>query len=389
MLVPKVILQIDTSRACGRGILLGVSKYCRLFSHWRLSQSMPLYFAASGQSQALCLPEDWLADGFIIGSGEIPEGIRRLGIPTIGIDIRQPIAGMPNIFGDAQAIADMALTHFMDHGFTQLAYCEFEGISWAVERGKYFTRHAKEKGLGIAKYEVKTSEGHFARDDEIAAIATWLNGLPHPLGLLACNDDCAKLVSAACELEGIDVPKDVAILGVDDDELVCLPNSPPLSSIALDFETAGFEAARLLDKIIKGQEKSASQRIILKPTHIKIRRSTDTFAVTDPEVQSALQYIANHSHESIIVPDVIEATTLSRRGLEYRFKAVLGRSINKVIRAKRAERISHMLLETDLTVSQIAYELGFTDIEHISRYFSSEKGISPSAFRKKYRQYSR
>ena len=92
---PKVMLQIDTSRACGRGILLGVSKYCHLFSHWRLSQSMPHYFAATGQSQDLCLPEDWLADGFIIGSGEIPEGIRRLGIPLIGIDIRQPIAGMP------------------------------------------------------------------------------------------------------------------------------------------------------------------------------------------------------------------------------------------------------------------------------------------------------
>ncbi len=389
MQAPKVILHIDTSRACGRGILRGVSKYCRLFSHWRLSQSMPHYFTATSQSQNIRLPEDWLADGFIIGSGEIPEGIRQLGIPTIGIDIRQPIAGMPNIFGDAQAIADMALDHFMDHGFTQLAYCEFEGISWAVERGRCFAGHAREKGFSIAKHEVKTSEGHFIRDDEIAAITTWLNGLPHPLGLLACNDDCAKLVSAACESEGIDVPKDVAILGVDDDELVCLPNNPPLSSIALDFETAGFEAARLLDKIIKGQEKSASQRIILQPTHIKVRRSTDTFAVTDTEVQSALRFIGNHSHESIRVPDVVEATTLSRRVLEYRFQTVLGRSINKVIRAKRAERISQLLIETNLTVSQIAYELGFTDIEHISRYFRSEKGISPSAFRKEYRQYSR
>lgn len=382
MRLPKVILQIETSRACGRGIILGISKYCSLFSRWRLSQSLPYYFDTTNKSPNI--PENWVADGVIIGTGEIPESIRQLGIPVVGIDIRKPIFNMPNIIGDNNSIAGMATNHFIDRGFSQLAYCGFSGISWAVERGFSFVNHAKEQGVDVAKYEIQNSKGQFIWDDAIIEIGGWLRELSFPLGLLACNDDCAKLISVACESEGIRVPEDVAILGVDNDEMICLMNDPPLSSIVLDFEKAGFEAAELLDKIIKGQEESASQRIVLQATHIKVRQSTDILAIHDPEIQMALRFIRDNADHSIAVPDVVEATTQSRRGLEYRFKGVLGRSINKVIRSERAERVARMLIETNSSVSQIAYELDFTDIEHISRFFSSVKGISPTAFRKQH-----
>lgn len=380
---PKVILQIDTSRACGRGILLGISKYCHNFSHWRISETLPSYFdEINGRNPNL--PNNWLADGLIVGSGDVPEYIAGLGIPIIGIDIRVPIPGMPNIIGDASAIAEMALKHFVEHNFSFLAYCEFKYIPWALERGKYFIKYAKEKGYDATKYSISKQKQIF--DDEVCALATWLNKQPRPLGLLSCNDDCAKIVISACETVGIRIPEDIAILGVDNDEMVCLPIDPPLSSISLDFETAGFEAARLLDKLMRGQEKLQSQQIILRPTHIKNRKSTDIFAVNDPEIHSALVFIRDHSSQFISVPNVVDATTLSRRNLECRFKAVLDQTINQVIRSHRTKRVSEMLIETDLPISQIAYMLGFTDVEHISRYFKKEKKICPSEFRRKYRK---
>ena len=384
MKVPKVILRIETSRACGRGILLGISRFCHLFSRWRLSQKLPFYLNSRSSSDDPNLPENWMADGMIVARPEIPEAIRQIGLPVIGIDVLEPLGGLPNIVGDAEAIAEMALQHFMDRGFAHLAYCEFEGIPWAVERGAKLAALAKQEGIDVVEYGIKNTEGRFSWDDELYAIGAWIGGLPRPLGLLACNDDCAKLVSAACESADICVPDDVAILSVDNDEMICLPNDPTLSSVALDFEKAGFEAAGLLDRIMKGEEELSSQRILLRPSHVAARQSTDILAVSDSDVAAALQYIRENVHKPLGVPDVVEATSLSRRGLEYRFRNVLGRSINNVIKGLRVEQVSKMLVETSLSITQIAYNLGFTDSKHVARYFRNEKQVSPSEFRKKY-----
>ncbi len=388
MKIPKVILRIETSRACGRGILLGVSKYCRLFSQWRLTQKMPFYFDSASFSDNPSRPENWMADGMIVARPDIPKAVREIGLPVIGIDVLEPVADMPNIVGDNDSIAEMGLKHFIDRGFSRLAYCEFKGIPWAIERGTKFIAVAKEKGLEIVKYTVGDSTGRFSWDEELNAIGAWLKSMQYPLGIFACNDDCAKLISAACQAANVRCPEEVAILGADNDEMICLPNDPPLSSIVLDFEKAGFEAAGLLDRIMKDQEKSASQRIVLHPTHVETRKSTDVLAVKDNEVAAALQYIRDHADQAIGVPDVVEASSLSRRGLECRFKAVLGKSINRIIRQQRAEKVSKLLIETNLPISQIAYKLGFTDIEHISRFFRSIKQMSPSEFRKQYGRYS-
>ncbi len=383
MKTPKVVLRIDTSGAYGQGIVRGISKYSQQFGKWYISQNLT-YFDATGHNFDPDRPDNWIADGIIVDSAKFPEMLKQHRIPIIAFDNYKAIHDMPEIKADRQAIAEIALKHFVARNFSQLAFCGFYGMNWVVNQKIYFADCAGAKGLEVAKYELTAPEDGSLWEEELDKMGAWLNSLPHPLGLLACNDDCAKLVITACQLASIHVPDDIAILGVDSDDMVCLPLDPPLSSIVLDFETAGFEAASLLDRLMKGQEKSASQSIIIRPTHVKVRQSTDTFAVNDPEVRSALQYIRDHSDKNIGVPDVTESTCLSRRSLEYRFKAALGQSINKIIRAQRIVKVSEMLIETNLSISQIAYQLGFTSIEHISRYFSSEKGISPSEFRKKY-----
>ncbi len=232
-----------------------------------------------------------MADGIIIAHSEIPDAVRQMDVPIIGIDVGEPVGGMPNIVGDNNAIAEMALSHFTDRGFSQLVYCQFEGIPWATARGEGFAAYAKEKGLDVFQYDIKSTDDKFSWDDEIPAIGEWLKSLPYPLGLFGCNDDCSKLLTAACVSEGIRVPDDVAILGVDNDEMICLPSDSTLSSIALDFEKAGFQAAALLDQIMKEQVKLESQEIVHGPKNVDIRQSTDTLAVNDSNVASALRFI--------------------------------------------------------------------------------------------------
>jgi LacI family transcriptional regulator len=381
MSIPKVILRFETSRACGRGILLGVSKYCNLFSRWDLKQKAPFYLSSHNQIDDSELPESWAADGMIIDLPDIILSGRKKGVAVIGIDIREPVQGVPNIVPDDYTIAQIALTHFIDRGFFQLAFCGFEGIHWSFKRGKHFVELAEAQGLHVAEYQIKNVQEAFFLDEALLAITGWLKNLTYPLGLLACNDDCGKIVSTACESAGIRIPEDIALLGVDNDEMVCLPNSSPLSSIVQNFEKSGFEAAELLDRIMKGQEKLADRRIVIQSTHVVARHSTDILATDDPEITTALQYIRQNINQPIGIPDVVAATMMSRRALEYRFQKVLGRSIGSLIRSQRTARISKLLIETNLTISQIANELGYTSAEHIARYFRREKGMSPSEFR--------
>ena len=381
---PKVVLRINISDKYGRGIVRVISNYRQQFGQWYIvHQNMEDYdstdydFVPDG-------PDKWVVDGIITDNCQVPEMVKQHGIPVIAWSCFQDFYDMPKIEADCQAIAEMAFEHFMDRNFSQLAYCGFEGMDWVVKRGEYFAKCASTRGIDVARYQVKAPKDRSFWEEELDKMGVWLNSLPQPLGLLTCNDDCARLVINACQSASIGVPDNVAVLGIDNDDMVCLPIDPMLSSIALDFEKAGFEAAGLLDKLMRDQEKSANQCIAIRPTHVKVRRSTDTFAVGDPIVKSALQYIRDHSHKVISVPDVVGMAHMSRRGLEYRFKKVLGRSINKVIRTQRVMKITDMLIETNLPISQIAHKLGFSSTEHISRFFGKEKGMSPSEFRNKY-----
>jgi len=175
----------------------------------------------------------------------------------------------------------------------------------------------------------------------------------------------------------------VAVLGVDDDVLVCDLADPPISSIALNTEGAGYEAARLLDSLMKGG-KMDGQVIPVQPTHIVTRMSTDMLAVTDPAVTAALGFIRRNSNRLIQVNDVVEATTASRRVLEKRFKAILRRSVHQEIRRVRVNGIIRLLVGTDMSIADIAAHCGFDGVEHIARHFRKETGVSLREYRKRH-----
>jgi LacI family transcriptional regulator len=182
-------------------------------------------------------------------------------------------------------------------------------------------------------------------------------------------------------LINLKVPEDVAVIGVDNDPMICEIGDPPLTSIALNVESAGYEAAKLLDQLIE-KKKITKKQILVSPSHIVQRQSSDILAVNDEEVASAIRFIKENAKNKIHINEVVNATGISRRTLEKRFRKTIHRSIYDEIRSIRIEWISKLLIETDLPISQITSLFNFTDIEHISRYFKKEKDIGLREFRK-------
>jgi LacI family transcriptional regulator len=256
---------------------------------------------------------------------------------------------------------------------------------WSVQRGKSFQQHLAKSGYSVHFYSRPASRLRSRWPGEQDSMVQWLRDLPKPVGLMTCTDDRSQNVAEACKLAGIQVPDEIAIIGVDNDPLVCGLANPPLSSVALNAFKAGYESARLLHALMDGRSQR-DRLIIAEATHVVTRQSTDIFAVDDPEVAAALRYIRQNSRRAIQITDLAQQSTLSQRALQLHFKAVLGKTIHDVINQSRAEHIAQLLLQTKKTISQIADESHFAGGDHISRFFKRHKGMTPGQFRKRFGQ---
>jgi len=381
--IPKVILLVDTARAYGRGLLRGIAKYSDVHGPWIFYWKAPFYRESGGKEVTLSRLKTLDADGIIMREQKKTKEILAMSLPTIVSPYTEQFPGLPNIIPDDAAIGKMAAEHLLDRGFRNFAYCGFQGMFALRNRGEIFRERVAEAGFETHICKEPKSKAKRLWENEQTIMADWLKSLPKPVGLMACNDDRAREVIEACKIAGLHVPEEVAILGVDNDDLVCNLSHPPLSSIALNFERAGYEAAELLDKLMTG-EKMADERIVVRPTHIVTRQSTDILAIEDKEVAEAVRFIRQHCREPIQVSDVVDAVSVSRRSLYQQFRRVLGRSPNEEIRRARVEQIVRMLVETNLPVSKIALALGYSGVAHIARYFRQEKGMNLQSYRKLY-----
>lgn len=377
--IPKIALLIETSREFGRSFLYGVARYSRTHGPW------VFYKETGGLERSIPKIKNWGADAVMTRTLKNTEQLHSLNIPIIYI-IHHEIkdSPYPSVITDSEKIAHMAAEHFLDRGFQNFAFCGFDTMSWSVQRGKLFGHFIKKAGFGINYYIQPGSKLLQRWENEQGHLAEWLKGLPKPVAVMACNDDRAQHVIEACKMVNIKIPEEVVVLGADNDVLVCDLCEPPLSSIALNTEKAGYDAAELLDKLMHG-EKMTGQQIIVEPTHIVTRRSTDVLSIQDPDVAAALRFIRNNCRDQITVEDVVDALPISRRVLEKRFRKLLNRSVLEEIRKARTDAAARMLVETEMSISQIAEKLGYTETAHLSRYFHKEKGVSPIAFRKRIR----
>jgi LacI family transcriptional regulator len=377
--IPKVVLLIETSREYGRQLLRGIAKYSRLHGPWTF------YREPGGLSEQRPPLGKREVDGIMVrGDSLSPEEVRQMGVPVIFASrARERIPGFSCIMMNSVAVGRMGAEHLLERGFRHFGFCGFSDLPSTVRRRRAFVERIRQAGYRTRVCETPESLSISSWARERDAIADWLRALPKPAGIMACHDYRGQHVLECCKVAGLHVPEEVAVIGAINDDIFCDLCDPPLSSIAFNIEKAGYEAAALLDKLMRG-EKTSQRDIIIQPTHVVVRQSTDILAIDDKATAMAICFIRQHAKEPIQVSDVVEAADLSRRALEQRFRKTVGRSMLQEIRRLRVEQVARLLLETDMSVTQIASTLGFSDEKHISRPFRQEKGMSPLAFRRVY-----
>ena len=382
--IPKVIFLVETSRAYGRGLLRGIAQYSKLHGPWLFFMGPEFY--VKGIEHSYRWMKDLDADGIIapLWDDAIIRMIDNLGVPAVICGIEKPSLRACRVVTDDIAVGRTAAEYFLERGFRRFAFCGFNDAIWSQHRGESFSRSVRDVGFEIYIYKRHKAARRRLSEGEQTVIAEWLKSLPRPIAIMACNDDRGQDVLAACRLAGLEVPGEVAILGVDDDELVCDLSYPQLSSIAVNTERAGYEAARVLDKLMGGQQIEEAEKVVpISPLHVVTRQSTDIMAIEDLQVAEAVHFIRMHSRKVIQVSDVAEAVGLSRRALEQHFRKVLRHSVHDEIKYARVNQMADLLISTNLTMSQIARFLGYPNASNISRYFKQKKGISPMEYRKK------
>ncbi|MFZ9012120.1 MAG: XylR family transcriptional regulator [Anaerohalosphaeraceae bacterium] len=377
---PKILLIIETSRIYGRKLLRGIAQYALLNGPWQIERQAPFYLQHSQAVGDFSLKYASGVDGIIMREQKNIEPLIETGVPIVFASYLAEDFHVPMIRTDDQGIASTAAKYYLGRAFEHFAFVGYDGMFWSDNRKAAFAEHVAQAGFSCNLYSQPKLKKQRLWENELPVLSDWLKGLPKPVGLLACNDDRAQQVLSACMHSGLTVPEEVAIVGVDNDEFVCTLAHPPLSSVSLSAAIAGFEAASVLDRMIGG-EKIGNLTIPVQASHVVTRQSSDILAIRDPVLAQSVNFIRSNIKEPIQIGDVLESVPVSRRCLYDKFKQILGLSVHQYIKKKRIEHIEHLLLDTDMTVSQIAFHMGFTSDDHIATYFRSVNGVNPHAFR--------
>ena len=277
----RVALTIENSRAFGRELVRGIVRYSRLYGPWVFYRQDLFYVARESEPAELEPLRKWGPQGIISRDSRNLEDLARWGIPLfVAVAMEPPAAKRNNIVTNDRAIGRMAAEHLLERGFRHFGYCGFDDIYWSDQRGNSFIARIEEAGFKTSLYKQPKSRANRLWFREEAILAEWLRGLPKPVGIMACNDDRGQHITEACANAKLDVPSEVAIIGVDNDDQVCDISYPSLSSVALDVEKAGFRASELLNKMMAGR-KMKPQTVIVQPNRVVMRQSTNIIAVED------------------------------------------------------------------------------------------------------------
>ena len=376
---PKVALLVETSNAYGRDILAGIEDYIRARGPWSVflgetgrGDAVPAWFAR------------WQGDGILarIENKRIASALAATGLPVIDLSFGHLLSTAPTFTTDNPAIGRLAVQHFVERVFQHFAYCGREEFVWARDRGEAFERAVVAAGFRCDTFCAPRTLASNV-DSETDAIAAWLSVLPQPLALLACYDLRGGQVLDAARRAGLAVPEQVAVLGVDNDELLCALAPPPLSSVILNGRRTGWLGAETLARLMAGERIPGDVHYI-PPLGVATRQSTDTLAVADPQLARALRFIRERACEGIGVADILRHAPMARRSLENKMRDTIGRTPNAEILRVKLARTKQLLATTDLSLNEIAQRCGFRHSEYLSVVFKREIHVTPGEFRKEH-----
>lgn len=393
----SVALLIETSNAYARGILEGIVEYQRSRDHWSIylpeldrGANPPSWFRG------------WKGDGVIarIETETIATLVTSLNVPTIDVSAARRVRKIPWVETDDSRVADLAYEHLREKGFRHFAFCGPKGFNWSKWREAFFRKRCVKDRLPCSTYWTSAPRQSAVDGDEVDANALappskmlleeWLRSLPQPTGLFCAYDIQAQIILDQCRNLDIQVPEQIAVVGVDNDSILCNLSHPSLSSVIPDARGAGFYAAELLDDWMNQNHSKktppasmfAKSSKLLEPLGVEQRQSTDITAVTNPNVAAAVKFIRDHACDGIDVSHLLQHVPLSRRKLEYQFVEEIGCTPHAMISRIRLARVSHLLRESELSLEEIANRCGFEHPEYMSVVFKRMTGLSPGQFRK-------
>lgn len=362
----------------------GVMDYAQQHGGWSLTVSPPSLSWAGEQTLTLDCLKDWPGDGVIaaIGSPAEARSARRLRKPVVNMAASTQKSDFPRVIPDHYGMGRMAAEHLLARGLRRLAYYGFQGLWFSQQRCQGFVDRAHEAGISCAVLEVPGNVGvPESWQKRIAPLTRFLQRLHPPVGLLAVQDYRARTVVDECQRLGLRIPHDVAVIGIDDDPTICEFCRPTLSSVSRNSWRLGHETAALLDRLLDGLPAPADD-ILVPSDGVVARQSTDTIAVEDPQVAAAVHFIHDHREMVFGVDRVVEATTISRRLLEVRFRQVLGCTLYDYICRERLERAKQYLAAPQrLKLHKVAALSGFSSMEQMRLLFKRMTGMSPFQYR--------
>jgi len=382
----RVALIIETSNEYARGLLHGIRAYIRAHEHWDIDLD------ERRRGEATAWLDDFKGDGVIarIENAAIAAEVLKCGLPCVDVSAARQVPGIPWVETDDSEIARLAFEHLKERGLRNFAYCGDDHYNWSAWRRDRFTQLVHDAGCDCSIFPAphhptspsphRHSSPSLAHEQELQSLTKWVAALPRPVGVMACYDIRGRQVLAACRAANRAVPDEIAVIGCDNDELLCDLSVPPLSSVAPDTDSTGYMAAQLLDRMMAG-EKIPPTAHLLKPLGVVPRLSTDTLAITDPEMAQAVRFIRTHACQGINVADVLNHVSMSRRVFENEFKRLFGRMPHEEIVRTRIQRVKELLTQTDLPLYAIAQRTGFKHVEYMSVVFKKKVGLPPSEFR--------
>ena len=382
----NILLLIESSTAYGRKITKGISLYVREHDHWTLHVEDRGLFSVPTQ-----LLQGWNGDGIISRTSD--ESIRKTLehcrcpiVELLGIGDDPRIDVLP----DDHKTMELCIEHFLEKNITSIGFYAYGDNWWINRRRDAFIELAQRKKIRHSCWvDISSSQKsmHPEWEDQFEKpLGKWLLGLPEQTGVIAAYDPQAMRVLNVCRQLGIEVPDQLAILGIDNDEHLCNLVTPPLSSLDRNAESVGYKAAELLDAKIN-RKKILPSPVVIPPKGVVARRSTDITAVSDPDVFAALKYIADFATRGISIDEVALHVGLSRSTLGRLFQKTIKRSPKAEIMRIRLNHAKFLLSHTDLPVRSIALRTGYKTVEYFITMFKRHAGMTPNKYRNKYHYF--
>ena len=383
----SVLIISDFTESFSHKLLAGLVDYSRRKEQWIVRRMPPSYKAKIGIPGVIRVAKEWEVDA-VIAQFEPTDEVDLFaenGIVAIAQDYKKKFSSIPNVTGDYLGTGRMAARFFIDRGFRNFGFFGFNDVCWSDERCEGFRREVDEAGFGGSFYAYRMQEIEMVWHYQRNRLREWLATVPKPIAIMACDDNQGSNLIEACHDTGIKIPSEVSVIGVDNDEALCSLGSTTLTSVQMDIERGGWEAAALVERLV-ADPKAPVADVVLKPIKIVERMSTAAFATDDQQILKAILFIHQNVLKKISVGDVMAEAALSRRLLERRFKIVTGKTLYEYITELKLKHFAEQLQETDLQVMEIALSMGENDTKSISRRFKQIYGCTPGEWRERQRK---